>query len=51
MRNLLYVVAFALLMAWALGYYIYGSRGFIHVLLFLVVAVVVYDILRTKKRR
>jgi 4-hydroxybenzoate polyprenyltransferase len=40
MNNLLYLIAFLLIFAWAIGYYDYGAGPFIHSLLVLAAVVI-----------
>jgi len=49
MRNLLYVIAVILIVAWAIGYFGYHSGGFIHVLLVIAIIVLVIKVLQGRK--
>ena len=46
MRDLLYVIAVLLVLAWALGFFIYGTGALIHLLLVLAVVAVLLRIIR-----
>jgi hypothetical protein len=49
MRNLLYVIAVILIVAWAIGYFGYHSGGIIHVLLVIAIIVLVIKVLQGRR--
>jgi hypothetical protein len=49
MDNLLYVLAFILIAAWAFGYLGYHAGGLIHILLILAVIAILVRIIRGRK--
>lgn len=46
MRNLLYVIAVILVIAWAIGFIGYSAGGLIHILLVIAVVAVILSIIR-----
>ena len=50
MNNLLYILIVILLIAWALGYFVWLASGMIHLLLVVVLIVVILGLLRRNKR-
>jgi len=49
MRDLLYVVAVILVIGWALGFFIYSSRGIIHILLVIAVIAILLRLIGGKR--
>lgn len=49
MRNLLYIVAVILVIAWAIGFIGYSAGGLIHVLLVIAVIAIIINILQGRK--
>lgn len=49
MRNLLYVFAVLLLIAWAVGFFAYSAGGMIHILLVIAIIAVLLRIISGKK--
>ena len=48
MQNLLYTVAVIMIILWALGFFIYGASGLIHVLLVIAIIAVVLRLIKGK---
>ena len=48
MQNLLYTIAVIMVILWALGFFIYGSTGLIHVLLIIAVIAVILRLIKGK---
>lgn len=46
MRNLLYVIAVILVIAWAIGFFGYSAGGLIHILLVIALVAVILSIIR-----
>jgi hypothetical protein len=46
MRNLLYVIAVVLVIAWLIGYFGYQAGGIIHVLLVIAIIAVLLQVIR-----
>ena len=46
MRNLLYVIAVILVIAWAIGFFGYSAGALIHILLVIAVVAVILSIIR-----
>mgnify|MGYP001411170895 FL=1 len=49
MGNLLYIVAVVLLIAWALGFFVYSLGAVIHILLILAIISILVRIIQTGK--
>jgi hypothetical protein len=49
MRNLLYIIAVILVIAWAIGFIGYSAGGLIHVLLVIAVIAIIINILQGRK--
>jgi hypothetical protein len=49
MRNLLYVVAVILIIAWAIGFIGYSAGGLIHVLLVIAVIAILYNVIQGRR--
>ncbi|HRG29580.1 MAG TPA: lmo0937 family membrane protein [Chitinophagales bacterium] len=49
MGNLLYIVAIVLLIAWALGFFVYSLGAVIHILLILAIISILVRIIQTGK--
>jgi hypothetical protein len=49
MSNLLYAIAVILLIAWALGFFVYSAGSIIHVLLVIAVIAVVFRLIRGER--
>ena len=48
MQNLLYTVAVIMIILWALGFFVYGASGLIHVLLVIAIIAVVLRLIKGK---
>jgi Family of unknown function (DUF5670) len=46
MGNLLYILAVILLIAWAIGYFGYGTGGIIHILLVIAIIAVILRVIQ-----
>ncbi|MEJ7646327.1 MAG: lmo0937 family membrane protein [Chryseolinea sp.] len=46
MSNLLYAIAVILLIAWALGFFVYSAGSIIHILLVIAVIAVIFRLIR-----
>lgn len=46
MRNVLYVLAVILVIAWAIGFFGYSAGGLIHILLVIAIVAVILSIIR-----
>lgn len=46
MGNLLYAIAVILLIAWALGFFVYSAGSIIHVLLVIAIIAVIFRVIR-----
>jgi hypothetical protein len=46
MGNLLYLIAVILVIAWALGFFVYGGGGIIHILLVIAIIAVLLKFIR-----
>jgi len=49
MKNLLYIIAVILIIAWAIGFFGYNAGGIIHVLLVIAVIAIIVKLLQGKK--
>ena len=49
MSNLLYAIAVILLIAWALGFFVYSAGSIIHILLVIAVIAVVFRLIRGER--
>lgn len=49
MSNLLYAIAVILLIAWALGFFVYSAGSIIHLLLVIAVIAVVFRLIRGER--
>ncbi|MCX6234067.1 MAG: lmo0937 family membrane protein [Bacteroidetes bacterium] len=49
MRNLLYVIAVILVVAWAIGYIRYDAGGIIHILLVIAIIAVILRIIQGRR--
>ncbi|MEI6348734.1 MAG: lmo0937 family membrane protein [Bacteroidota bacterium] len=49
MSNLLYIVAVILVIAWAVGLFVYSASGFIHNLLIIAIIAILLRIIQGKK--
>jgi hypothetical protein len=49
MGNLLYAIAVILLIAWALGFFVYSAGSIIHILLVIAVIAVVFRLIRGER--
>jgi hypothetical protein len=49
MENILYIVAVILIIAWALGYFVYNLGDLVHVLLLVALIAVILRIIRGRK--
>jgi len=49
MRNLLYVVAVILIIAWAIGFIGYSAGGLIHVLLVIAIIAILYNVIQGRR--
>jgi len=49
MRNLLYVIAVILLIAWAIGFFGYNTGGIIHILLVIAIIAVIFRVIQSNK--
>ena len=48
MQNLLYIISVIIVVTWALGFFVYGASGLIHLLLIIAVIVVVLRLVKAK---
>ena len=48
MQNLLYIIAVIIVVTWALGFFVYGASGLIHLLLIIAVIAVVLRLIKGK---
>lgn len=48
MQNLLYTVAVIMIILWALGFFVYGASGLIHILLVIAIIAVVLRLIKGK---
>ena len=48
MQNLLYTIAIIMIILWALGFFVYGASGLIHMLLIIAVIAVVLRLIKGK---
>jgi hypothetical protein len=48
MRNLLYIIAVILMVAWAIGFFGYKTSGLIHVLLVMAVVAVILSFIKNE---
>lgn len=46
MGNLLYLIAVILIIGWALGFFVYGASGLIHVLLVIAIIAILLKVIR-----
>ena len=46
MQNLLYTIAVIMIILWALGFFVYGASGLIHILLLLAVIAVILRLIK-----
>lgn len=46
MQNLLYIVAVVLVIAWALGFFVYSAGSLIHILLVIAIIAILLKIIR-----
>jgi len=49
MSNLLYIIAVILVVGWVLGFFVYDTGGFIHVLLVIALIAVIFRLIRGDK--
>ena len=49
MGNLLYAIAVILLIAWALGFFVYSAGSIIHVLLVIAIVAVIFRLIRGER--
>ncbi len=49
MSNLLYAIAVILLIAWALGFFVYSVGGLIHILLVIAVIAIIFRLIRGER--
>jgi hypothetical protein len=49
MGNLLYVIALILIITWAIGFIVFNTGGFIHVLLAIALIVIIFRLIQNKK--
>lgn len=49
MSNLLYAIAVILLIAWALGFFVYSAGSIIHILLVIAVIAVIFRLIRGER--
>ncbi|PRY98262.1 lmo0937 family membrane protein [Marinilabilia salmonicolor] len=49
MKNLLYIIAVILIIAWAIGYLGYSSGGLIHILLVIAVIAIIIRLIQGRK--
>ena len=49
MSNLLYAIAVILLIAWALGFFVYSVGSLIHILLVIAIVAVVFRLIRGER--
>lgn len=48
MQNLFYIIAVIIVVIWALGFFVYGASGLIHLLLIIAIIVVVLRLIKGK---
>lgn len=49
MTNLLYIIAVILIIAWALGFFVYSAGSLIHILLVIAVVAILLRVIRGEK--
>jgi hypothetical protein len=49
MSNLLYAIAVILLIAWALGFFVYSAGSIIHILLVIAVIAIIFRLIRGER--
>ncbi|HET6541464.1 MAG TPA: lmo0937 family membrane protein [Chryseolinea sp.] len=49
MSNLLYAIAVILLIAWALGFFVYSAGSIIHILLVIAIIAVIFRLIRGER--
>ncbi|MBL0745107.1 lmo0937 family membrane protein [Chryseolinea lacunae] len=49
MTNLLYAIAVILIIAWALGFFVYSAGGLIHILLVIAIVAVILRLIRGER--
>ncbi len=49
MNSAIYLTALLAIVAWALGFFVYGASGLIHLLLVLAISVMLYNIVKNKE--
>ncbi|HET6539751.1 MAG TPA: lmo0937 family membrane protein [Chryseolinea sp.] len=49
MGNLLYAIAVILLIAWALGFFVYSAGSIIHILLVIAIIAVIFRLIRGER--
>jgi hypothetical protein len=49
MSNLLYAIAVILIIAWALGFFVYSAGGLIHILLVIAIVAIVLRLIRGER--
>ena len=49
MGNLLYLIAVVLIIGWALGFFVYGAGGIIHILLLIAIVAVLVRVINGEK--
>lgn len=49
MSNLLYAIAVILIIAWALGFFVYSAGGLIHILLVVAIVAIVLRLIRGER--
>lgn len=49
MNNLLYAIAVILLIAWALGFFVYSVGSLIHILLVIAVVAIIFRLIRGER--
>jgi len=47
MGNLLYLIAVILIIGWALGFFVYGASGLIHILLVIAIIAILLKVIRS----
>jgi hypothetical protein len=49
MRNLLYAIAVILIIAWAIGFFVYSAGGIIHILLVIAIIAIIVRLIQGRK--
>lgn len=49
MTNLLYAIAVILIIAWALGFFVYSAGGLIHILLVIAIVAIILRLIRGER--